>query len=100
METTEAAAAWCTVKAKAVQELTEDDFGTLQHAAYLRRRFDAGIFPCTIGQRSRFLKLVRRGLLEFDSWGRDMDGEIERDVEIYKLTAAGDAVANRQEGSA
>lgn len=75
--------------------LTEADMATLEHAAWLRRRFDAGIFPNTIGQRSHFQKLVRLGLLEFDAWGRDIDGEVERDVEIYKLTASGEAAAAR-----
>ncbi len=74
--------------------LTKSDLGTLQRAAYLRDRFGAGIFPSTIGQRSHFQKLVRRGLLEFDAWGRDIDGEVEHDVKIYKLTAAGEAVVN------
>lgn len=69
--------------------LTDDDRATLQRAADLRRRFDAGIFPSTTGQRSHFAKLVRRGLLKFDAWGRDIDGEIERDVEIYQLTEQG-----------
>lgn len=73
-----------------IAELTESDISTLERAADLRLRFDAGIFPSTIGQRSHFQKLVRRGLLEFYSWGRDIDGEVERDVEIYKLTTAGE----------
>lgn len=62
--------------------LTEEDLGTLQRAHYLRRQFAAGIFPSTIGQRSHFQKRVRRGLLEFDAWGRDIDGEVEHDVKI------------------
>jgi hypothetical protein len=69
------------------------DISTLQRALDLRNRFDAGIFPTGIGQRSHFGKLVRRGLLEFDAWGRDIDGLVERDVEIYKLTPAGKAAA-------
>lgn len=72
-------------------ELSADDIGTLQRAAELRRRFDAGIFPSTIGQRSHFAKLVRRGLLKFDGWGSDIDGEVDRDVELYRLTPAGEA---------
>lgn len=81
--------------------MTEDDLGTLQRAADLRRRFNAGIFPSTIGQRSHFRKLVRLGLLEFDDWGRDIDGEVERDVEIYKLTDAGEAaIAQGRDGAA
>lgn len=75
-------------------ELSEDDLGTLQRAATVHRRFDAGIFPSTIGQWSHFRRLVRLGLLEFDDWGRDMDSEVERDVMIYKLTERGkEAVA-------
>lgn len=76
-----------------IAKLTVRDISTLERAADLRLRFDAGIFPSTIGQRSHFQKLVRRGWLEFDSWGRDVDGEVERDVEIYKLTTAGEALA-------
>ena len=70
-------------------ELSAEDLGTLERAADLRHRFDAGIFPSTIGQRSHFRKLVRLGLLAFDDWGRDIDCEIERDVMIYKLTERG-----------
>lgn len=69
--------------------LSWNDRGTLERAAELRRRFDAGIFPADIGQRSHFAKLVRRGLLEFETWGRDIDGEVESDVAIYRLTEAG-----------
>jgi hypothetical protein len=85
------------------RELSKDDLGTLQRAADLRRRFDAGIFPSTIGQWSHFRKLVRLGLLEFDDWGRDMDGGVERDVMIYKLTERGSeavAVAERVRAAA
>jgi hypothetical protein len=71
--------------------LSPDDLGTLRRAADLRRRFDAGIFPSTIGQRSHFLKLVRQGLLKLDGWGRDIDGEVERDVELFRLTPDGEA---------
>jgi hypothetical protein len=84
-------------------ELSKDDLGTLQRAADLRRRFDAGIFPSTIGQRSHFRRLVRLGLLEFDDWGRDMDGRVERDVMIYKLTERGNeavAMAERERPAA
>lgn len=77
-------------------KLTGDDLGTLARAADLRLRFNAGIFPSTIGQRSHFQKLVRRGLLEFDGWGRDIDGEVERDVEIYKLTTAGERLISKE----
>lgn len=51
--------------------LTAGDSGTLERAADLRLRFDAGIFPSTIGQRSYFQRL------EFDSWHRDIDGELQ-----------------------
>ena len=73
-------------------KLTDHDHATLSRAADLRKRFDAGIFPSTVGDRSHFKKLERWGLLEFDMWGRDLDGEVERDVEIYKLTEAGNDV--------
>jgi len=71
--------------------LTSNDIGTLERAADLQHRFKAGIFPSTVGQRSHFAKLARQGLLVFEGWGRDIDGEVERDVEIYKLTSSGEA---------
>ncbi len=76
-----------------MKKLSDSDIGTLQRAADLRARFDAGIFPSGIGQRSHFAKLVRLGLIEFDDWGRDIYGEVENDVKIYKLTAAGELAA-------
>jgi len=81
----------------ALGKLSEDDLSTLQRAAALRRRFDAGLFPSTIGQWSHFRRLVRLGLLEFDDWGRDMDCEVERDVMIYKLTERGSEALARGE---
>ena len=81
-------------------DLSEDDLGTLQHPADLRHRFDAGIFPSTLGQWSHFRKLARLGLLEFDNWGWDIDGEVDRDVMIYKLTERGAvAAAARSRGA-
>lgn len=94
-----ASSAAMTTDNPSIAELTEADLSTLWRAADLRRRFDAGIFPITIGQRSHFQKLVRRGLLVFDAWGRDIDGEVERDVEIYKLTAAGEACIAEDEAA-
>ena len=77
--------------AKKRDQLTDKDLDTLSRAADLRRRFNAGIFPTTGGDRSHFERLVRLGVLRCDDWGRDLDGEVERDVMVYQLTPAGDA---------
>lgn len=75
--------------------LTAEDLSTLSRALTLKDRFDdAGIFPIGAGQTAHFKRLCRLGLLEFDEYGRDIDGEVERDVPIYRLTEAG-AVAAR-----
>lgn len=69
--------------------LSDEDIRTLVFARKAKSQEDSAIFPSSIGQRSHYQKLVRRGLLAFDGWGRDVDGMVERDVELYKLTAAG-----------
>ena len=65
---------------------------TLARAKALEDRFDAGIFPRGAGQHAAFKKLERLGFLRFDSWGRDIDGEVEDDVMVYRLTEAGRAL--------
>jgi hypothetical protein len=70
-------------------DLSEHDIGTLRRAEDLRRRFDAGIGPRVGGQFSHFRRMERLGLLEFDGWGRDVDGEVDRDVLVYQLTELG-----------
>lgn len=71
-------------------EPTEQDVRTLARALDLERRFEAGIFPRDGAQTSHFRKLERFGMLEFTGeWGRDIDGEVERDVPCYKLTEQG-----------
>lgn len=74
-------------------EITAADAATLRHMVWLREKFDAGLFARHAGQRSHIRRLTRLGLIEFEAMGRDIDGETERDVEIYKLTAAGIATA-------
>lgn len=69
--------------------LSERDVSTLSRAEDLQRRFDAGIFPIGPGGYRHFARLVRLGLLAFDGWGRDIDGEVERDVPVYRLTESG-----------
>lgn len=71
------------------QRLRQADVDTLRRARQLRDRFDAGIFPRGAGQHRHFARLERLGLIEFDGWGRDMDGEVSPDVPIYKLTNRG-----------
>lgn len=78
--------------------LTQDDLGTLRRAAFLRRKFDAGIFASGAGSRSHMAKLERFGLLSVVGWGRDIDGESPDDVMVYELTALAQAVlAQRDE---
>ena len=79
-------------------EITAADAATLRHMVWLREKFDAGLFARHAGQRSHIRRLTRLGLIEFEAMGRDIDGETERDVEIYKLTAAGIAAAAHTEG--
>jgi hypothetical protein len=73
----------------ATVKLTEKDNAVLGRALHLRKTFDCGIFP-TGSQHSRFGKLERAGLLAFVGWGRDVDGELARDVAVYMLTLAGE----------
>lgn len=72
-------------------KLTDEQRSTLSRAETLERRFDSGIFPTGSGQHAHFRKLERMGLLAFDGWGRDIDGEVERDVACFRLTDAGRA---------
>lgn len=76
--------------------LTAEDLGTLERASELRSRHDAGIFPRGPGQHRHFARLVRLGMLEFQDWGRDVDGEVERDVMVYRLTDVGSAALASQ----
>lgn len=85
---------------KIAGSLSADDIGTLQRAEALQHRFDAGIFPRGAGQHRHFAKLVRLGFLEFYAWGRDIDGEVEQDVAVHRLTDAGHAALTRINTSA
>lgn len=78
-----------------MSKLKERDRDTLSRALDLHRRFAAGIFPTGAGQHARFAKLERLGLLRIVGMGRDIDGEVDRDVIVYELTAAGVAAASR-----
>jgi DNA-binding PadR family transcriptional regulator len=70
-------------------KLTKTDVNTLDHAAFLERKFEAGIYPRAGGQHRQFRKLEKAGYLVAEGWGRDMDGDIERDVLVYRLTELG-----------
>lgn len=78
-------------------KLTTADYNTLVRAKSLRERFESGIFPTGSSQHRHFAKLVDRGLLSFDGWGRDIDGLCERDVMVYQLTKAGISAVELQE---
>lgn len=51
-----------------------------------------GCFPDGPGQWSTVRALIRRGLLESVGTGRDVNGEHEDDVWIFRLTSAGRGV--------
>lgn len=72
--------------------LSHSDLSTLERAAYLRRKFDAGIGPRRGGQFAHYRRMERLGLLEFDGWGSDIDGEVDADVLVYQLTDKGSKV--------
>ena len=78
---------------------TDSDMATLRNAARALQQEQDGIFPRTIGDRSHFAKLVRRGWLQFVDWGRDSDGVVERDVELYELTDSGKAILDARHGA-
>lgn len=73
-------------------KLTAADVSTLSRAETLERRFESGIFPTGGSQHRHFAKLERLGLIRYDGEGRDIDGIVERDVQVYRLTDAGRAV--------
>lgn len=81
-------------------KLNPTDLATLRRAVDLRRRFDAGIFPRGSGQYAHFHRLVRLGLLAVTGWGRDIDGETERDVLVHKLTVLGESAATYRDRQA
>lgn len=72
-----------------IPKLTQADVDTLTRAAELERRFQSGIFPVGGGGKRHFDKLERLGLIRLDGWGRDIDGQIDRDVAVYRLTERG-----------
>lgn len=81
-------------------EPTEQDISTLARALDVERRFQAGIFPDGAAGTSHFRKLERFGMLEFTGeYGRDLDGEVERDVPLYKLTEQGRTWITKREGT-
>ncbi len=59
-----------------------------------------GMFPRDIGQESSMRALLRRGLVEFHGWGRDVDHERDSDVPIYKITDAGRAELGSEDSCA
>jgi hypothetical protein len=82
-------------------EPTAQDVRTLAFAPRVEQRHGEGIFPRNGGQTSHFDKLCRFGMLEFTGeWGHDMDGEVERDVPIYRLTEQGRTWIRAQEARA
>jgi hypothetical protein len=78
---------------KKMRKLNKFDNETLCRALRLYDHFGAGIFPQGAGQHKNFQKLSKWGLLEFDGFGLDLDGTVEGEVKIFKLTEAGLEVA-------
>lgn len=79
-------------------EPTAADNSTLDWAFDLETRFNAGIFPRGAGQASHYKKLCRLGMLEFTGeCGNDIDGEVDGELPIYKLTDAGRAYAKARD---
>lgn len=79
-------------------EPTNSDNSTLDRALDLEVRFGSGIFPRGAPQTSHFRKLCRYGMLEFTGdYGHDIDGEVDDEVPIYKLTEAGREYAMKRE---
>lgn len=72
-----------------VVPLSRRDLDTMEYAARIDERFGAGIFPRGAGQRAHFRRLVRLGMIALDSRGRDVNGEVEHDVTICRLTSEG-----------
>lgn len=71
-------------------EIRDDDVSTLARALHLEERWQAAIFPSSAAQFSHFRRLVRFGMLdETGEWGRDIDGKVERDVRLFRLTPQG-----------
>lgn len=70
-------------------DLTPAQREFLERALDLQERFDAGIFPTGSSQHQMVMRLEGKGLLRFDGWGRDMDGDGDRSVPIWRLTEKG-----------
>lgn len=70
-------------------ELSQAMRDALVRALDLHERFAAGYFPNDGGSWSTVRALERRGLLRFEGYGVDIDGDAEGDVAIFQLTEAG-----------
>lgn len=87
--------------AKMQTEPTSADWSTLARALDLEERFQAGVFPVGGAQTAHFEKLCRFGMLEATGkYGRDIDGEVERDVPLYRLTDQGREWVRAREAAA
>lgn len=87
--------------AMAQTEPTEGDIRTLAYALDMEERFRAGIFPRDGSQTAHFRKLCGFGMLEATGeYGRDIDGEVERDVPLYRLTEQGRTWIREREAKA
>lgn len=82
-------------------EVRAADASTLRRAYRLETQFGdecTGIFPRGGAQYSHFRRLARFGMLEeTGEWGRDFDGMIDDDVQLFKLTPAGRLWVQQQE---
>lgn len=78
-------------------KITEADHSTLARALVLEQAHAAGIFPTGGSQHRHFESLASRDLLDFEDYGFDIDGEVEKEVKIYRLTGRGRALAEALE---
>lgn len=75
---------------------TAHDYKTLSHADFLEIHHKAGIFYRGAGQAAHFRRLVRCGwLTATDDWGHDIDGEVDGEVRLFRLTDAGRGVVKQ-----
>ena len=79
-----------TVEEAGAPPLTQPQIDVLERIDELVTKHGCrGMFPRGAGSWQTMRALARRGLVEYVSTGRDMDGEVYGDVCIYDMTDAG-----------
>lgn len=85
---------------EARESVTSATWRTLARALDLEDRFQAGIFPSGSGQWQHFRRLVAAGLLAEEGYGNDIDGDIDQEVLVFRLTPEGRSLASLLEKEA